>query len=721
MPGWLARWLLGCVLLSPPCTGLSVLGSSVSVWPQSQGHILQVLVQYSVLATQPCPPQLEGLCWGGNCTVSAGPLPPPGLAPHPGWCLLRGEIIVPDNHSSQLQLKSSECCWAGSDSTQVVLSLWAQLSLRSDTGTINNPPQAALPPPIRVSVGCPRQVQLSVWDADGDNVRCRYGHRERGECQRCSQSPSLRLDEEHCVLQFSGSGSEGLFSLELMVEDFAPRNLSFTPSAGHPSPTGPLSSTPFQITVIVEGGGVSCVDSQPVLGSDCPPGGTRLAVLPYQLLNFTVTAHCRTDRVSDVAVVGPPGLKVSTLHKTNQGEGAESRVSLNIVWLRGTNQLPPLLPVCFSANTAWMQSELHCVWIEQKPPDPTPPGTVLQCGRGEMMLSMPLSSLPPRLPSFTLQLQDPACAITANTTHLLAHIPLQRCGTHRLEEDSAVVYVNILRSRPGPSSGSLSNPITRSPILLFPLACRYSRRGRAGSRAGFTVVQPPDSETFGQFYFWLEFSRPGRAQSRTEQRRWRGVARAGPTGQGWKAVTQAGRGETLQLSVCSNSSETRAELLVESCEGRHANGSLAQSLVQRGCVGNSSLQVLSQDPSKKIYMIQLDSLLNGSNEVFVQCSVRLCVSHSSSQHCPLPCAPPSTLQLSAQSQLYTVRTGPILITGQNASTAGPSDSTGEGSGSRAAVGGAVVLSVAALLGGLALYWRGGQGDRGDRRRLWSEG
>ncbi|XP_069037723.1 zona pellucida sperm-binding protein 2-like [Lepisosteus oculatus] len=689
-----SRWLLLVTIfgrLGRPSADLSYLGSSVSVQPLGQGASLQVSVQYSVLAARPCPAALPGMCGEDNCTSLAAPQ---GLTPHPGWCLLRGGVIVPGNHSSLLQLRPSLCCWRAADRAAVVLPLSAQLALRSDTGAVNSPPQAALLPPVRLVANCPRQINLSVWDADGDRVRCRYGQQEQGECQLCSQHAFLQIDEERCVLNYRGSGPMGQFSLELVLEDFPHKPLNLTHGTdreqGLPSlsrTTDPLSSIPLQLTITVEAAVPDCDPaSQPRFTRQTPAGGASLALLPYEELNITFSSQSPLDRVSEIAVIGPPGLQVSALQEDNT-EGAGLLASVNIMWIRTTNQLLLLIPVCFTVNTARFQSESRCLWIEQRKPGSAPPGSVLQCGQEAMFLSLPLSSIPLLSPS-DLQLNNPSCNLTANHTHLLLSIPLIGCGTRTVDENSQLVFVNALRTRP-----SAAPPITRKPSLLVPLVCRFSAR-QLGGNVGYEISLPPDAKAFGQFHFWLEFHQPSE------------LAQQG------RGLTRALRSQLLDLHVCANTSAPRAELLVERCvESDRPDFAQNLTIIQRGCAGNDTLQVVTQNPTLKVYRLDLGSLSYSSNLMYVECTVQLCLALSSSQSCPSSCGQSASRSVvdSVVSRFYTVRSSPIYIS--DVGSAQPTTQAGAVGSSGRPVGLAVGLTIGGavlfLLGAVLLLWKQG--------------
>ena len=91
----------------------------------------------------------------------------------------------------------------------------------------NNSPVFTHPPLWRVMSGCDGQkLDLSPTDPDGDTVRCRWAAtpEEGGAAQYNAVAwPSLSLDEDNCIVHYTGSideTQEGLKGVGIMMEDF---------------------------------------------------------------------------------------------------------------------------------------------------------------------------------------------------------------------------------------------------------------------------------------------------------------------------------------------------------------------------------------------------------------------------------------------------------------------------------------------------------------------
>ncbi|XP_063044310.1 uncharacterized protein LOC134438628, partial [Engraulis encrasicolus] len=498
---------------------------------------------------------------------------------------------------------------------------------------------------FRVSAGCPRDIRLSTCDLDGDRVRCRYAQETAGECHgNCPQHDFLQLDEESCTLRYRGGAPGGQYHVKLMVEDF-PLPIPDIQMDLQQA----LSSSPVYLSITVEAG-VSDCPALPVFVDKTPVDNTLLPILPYEEVKFNITTYSETETVLEMAVAGPPGLYVSQLK-----DEEESKKSVALSWVRDTNQLSRLLSICFTMNTNSLQSEIRCVWLNQKPMHVLPAGTVLNCNNTTMSLVLPISSMPD-LPLDDLKLNDPACPVLHNTTHVTAVFSLLGCGTKTVHAGSDLVYTNTLQSTSG-----ISSLITRQARLVLPLACRIQPQQATGPR--YKIAMPKEETVFGTFDFWVEFYRPGEGPlgNMTRSAKFRRSLRQ------FRGMTRAGRMETLDMYVFSNSSAARAQLMVGKCmESEKEDFSNASPLIDSGCSRNSrGLNMIVETPLIKVYRMDLSKLPSDDNMMYVECSVSLCVTTQASEKCPGPCDPPNPnanlLVPNFLSSNYTVRSGPISL------------------------------------------------------------
>lgn len=96
-------------------------------------------------------------------------------------------------------------------------------------------------------------------------------------------------------------------------------------------------------------------------------------------------------------------------------------------------------------------------------------------------------------------------------------------------------------------------------MMILPLACRITGKQAEGPR--YRVSMPQEEKVFGKIYFWVEFHRPGEGPlgNLTRNPNFRRFAREVRT------AKVANRLELLDMYVFSNSSMTRAQVVVDEC------------------------------------------------------------------------------------------------------------------------------------------------------------
>nr|XP_024654863.1 uncharacterized protein LOC112429832 [Maylandia zebra] len=160
------------------------------------------------------------------------------------WCQME-EIYygeVPDNDVHLVMLHGDNWMYAssltsGANETNGVMSnitteALIDLRTRSDTGKKNSSPQTAILPVMIVPSNCQMNFTLLMFDPDGDKVKCRFGN--TSECQPCNLPSFLTILPSSCTLSFSPTNSttEGLYVVQLMMEDFPIKNITLTQTNG---------------------------------------------------------------------------------------------------------------------------------------------------------------------------------------------------------------------------------------------------------------------------------------------------------------------------------------------------------------------------------------------------------------------------------------------------------------------------------------------------------
>ncbi|XP_034536100.1 uncharacterized protein LOC117810388 [Notolabrus celidotus] len=683
---------LTLLLLGTACQASS-LGLTVHVVPLISDGGEKVRAHFSAIAPGPCQ-DVSGLCAAGeDCLVHKTSLPFTGTKPESGWCVRQWQKTVPSNYKSTINL--------GPD-TEVYVSIKAAPMVRANSGRLNQPAYVGLLPPLRARVNCPHHFHLSVKDPDGDRVQCRFARPDQEECVDCPQHSFIELDEKACMLKFNGEAAAGQYFIYLMAEDLipVPPSIRFTDNT-------PLSSVPVHLSLTVEESTTSCSD-EPVAKGVNPREDTTLFVLPYHQVKFDINYESKSESVSEVAVVGPPELFRAGVKSIGP------LVSMTMAWVRSENTLARLLPICFAVNTRSLQSEPKCVWVYQREMRTLPVGTELKCGKTEMTLVLPVTSLD-NINLTELQLNSPTCPVSYNSTHLTATISLTGCGTKIVHSGSELVYTNTLQS---------VHPYTlvrRTPSLLLPLACRIPGAQAKGPQ--YQIAMPTEEETFGAVDFWIEFYLPGKGPlakftSKAKFRRLQmapkrvrreleplseGIASSittssistnytsstsapispftsnpnsastsyiyNTTANSTDATTPLPAGarvKVIDLHVMSNCSIARAEMLVSDCiESETEDFTVSKPILSQGCTAsNSTLEVITTETNTRIYRLDLSSVESKGTTMFVRCKVNLCIATLPSQKCPNMCTRSfsfKNLVGSVFSKSYTVTSGPVSL------------------------------------------------------------
>ncbi|XP_005995346.1 uncharacterized protein LOC102345485 [Latimeria chalumnae] len=643
----------------------SYYGSSWSVEPPRREGSTGLPVFYQGIES-PCSQGKDGLCSVLNCTSSQTRAEGYG-DDYANWCHVEGEALLLDFNSSSTQMRLAGCCW----SQDVVPSgdtLWAPFSLsltvslgfRSDTGAENVSPETGLPPVLRVPQDCATAYSLSVLDWDGDGVRCHYAQQSQQECTFCNQYPFLLLQQDNCILEYNGLGPEGVYAVELMVEDFPRKAVSLTYPGGTQevhlfNPDGSkrsFSSLPFQFVIAVEKpiGECNLGFHRPQFIEPTPAAGSVFSSFPYNELSFTISVNQTQESVLNFNIVGPFGVQKSAVWNTLM----ENRVvtSVNITWTVGNGEGRRQVSMCFVATTSsGLQSELRCIWVHIST---QLQGTVLQCLEDSMILVIPRSVLP-KIKETDLQLSDPVCTLFSNSTHLVAEIPLIGCGTTLQEDTSYLVFQNKITNR------NANKVITRTKTVEIPITCRYNKTVSASSL--YSTWMGLADKLFGNFSFQIDFSKEYSQEKGIDKQR--GTLQLRPK-------------DKLFLSIKANCNHTDVELVVESCYMHSKeNASTRFSFLQGGCLNNSMAEEFTaKGHMEKIYCITLPSLpdLTATSEMFMTCAVRLCKPSSRSQQCPSGCGSSRNSQLLIpllESSLHEVSTGPVRLTLDAQTVSGP--------------------------------------------------
>ncbi|XP_041840328.1 mucin-5AC-like [Melanotaenia boesemani] len=341
-------------------------GTMMTYYPKdaiADGSV-NVTVRYK-LSFHSCTDVATWVCTG-NCGSESIALQIVDQASSGDWCQREGVMtrLVPSNAPFQLVLASGN--WIsninGIVSWKAVT--YVELRNRSDTSKANTSPQTTIMPAVRVPSNCQRDLNLLAFDPDGDAVTCRYGSDALSECNPCTPPSVLSLSPS-CTLSFSptNSSNEGLYAVQLVVEDFPSQTINLTQTNGSlvvKTTNDAISKISIQFVLIVDPAVPSCTEGDflPKLLSPTPANRAQLFTLVNQALEITIRAEAANSTISELLFSGPYNV---IQNSTGSGQ-------FTLKWTPSDQEDGESHPICFiiqanSSSGALYHSELRCVVV----------------------------------------------------------------------------------------------------------------------------------------------------------------------------------------------------------------------------------------------------------------------------------------------------------------------------------------------------------------------
>eukprot|EP00064_Thunnus_orientalis_P014960 superscaffoldBa00002690_g15008 len=369
-------------------------------------------------------------------------------------------------------VRSSQAAWR--------MMAHVDLGTRSDTGESNRSPITTMLPVLRVPRNCPRSFNMTVFDPDGDRVRCRVPTRSSTyECGLCGLVSGFSLDQNSCSLQYTRSTRIGFHPIELVVEDFPNKYITLSYS----------NVDSYQARSCLDG------DYFPIFLSPTPSNGVNLPAFVNQTLEIKVVSTAQYSTIYDLIIAGPEGISKQKI----------STEEFVIKWTPTDNELNDHFPICFVSEARdkvyrhqIYQSELRCVIVDVGHHE-----TTVTCNETTITVEVEKSYLIRRnednlhLNDFT----DPSCNLTtsSNSTHLVAVMSLNTCGTLIEEDEDNIIFKNEI------TSADPNQIISRQHDVEIAFSCVYPKRTNV--TLGFSHKNPYafTEKGFGAFTFQFEF------------------------------------------------------------------------------------------------------------------------------------------------------------------------------------------------------------------------
>ncbi|XP_072277643.1 CUB and zona pellucida-like domain-containing protein 1 [Pyxicephalus adspersus] len=255
-----------------------------------------------------------------------------------------------------------------------------------------------------------------------------------------------------------------------------------------------------------------------------------------------------------------------------------------------------------------------------------------------------------QLDKIQLRLNDPKCLVSSNSTHLIASVGYNSCGTVTEETAENIVFKNTA------TSYDTSVVITRQNGISFPFNCSFPKKSRVS--ASFRAHKSDYVFTeagFGNFTYKFQFFTDGRFVE---------VNSVSPL----EVILK----EQLYMEIQVSSSVPNVELFVESCKATpHDNPSdpLFYDIIQNGCIKDSTVRVYPGTRTQYRFAMEAFSFIGNYPEVYLSCTVILCKTGAANTRCTQGCIKKSVdsskhrhkRSLISESQQHFISQGPVIM------------------------------------------------------------
>ncbi|TDH17485.1 hypothetical protein EPR50_G00008890 [Perca flavescens] len=532
------------------------------------------------------------------------------------------EIRYPTNVSPYIGLG----VWASNFQNSManwIMTAHVDLGTRSDTGESNRSPITDMLPVLRVTRNCPRSFNMAVFDPDGDKVRCRVPtNSNTNECGLCGLTSGFSLDQPYRTT------------------------------------IAPLSKLPLQFTVYVDyHNAPSCLDGDyfPVFSSPTPRNGVNLPAYVNRTLEIKVKSEAQYTTIYDLIVTGPKGISKQKI----------STEEFIINWTPTENELNDHFPICFvseARDTYYQvfQSEPRCVIVDVGSDE-----TTVTCNETTITVEVEKSSLI-RHNEGKLHLNDfsdASCNLTtrSNTTHLVAVMSLNTCGTTVEEDENNIIFKNMI------TSGDPTEIISRQNDVEIVFSCAYPKRSNL--TLGFTHKNPYvfTEKGFGAFTFQFEFFQSQRFRKQIESSTY---------------PVEVYLKQMIFMQIEATTSIPNTELFVESCKATpydNPNSRISYTIIENGCVRDNTVEIYNSSKSQFRFGMEAFEFIGAHEQVYITCSVILCETAVLGSRCSQGCINSNSGNLRvkreavAQSSRHTISQGPLhLAKTSDSQASGPS-------------------------------------------------
>ncbi|XP_029353852.1 uncharacterized protein LOC115040881 isoform X3 [Echeneis naucrates] len=415
-----------------------------------------------------------------------------------------------------------------------------------------------------------------------------------------------------------------------------------TPSTPtHSSTTAPLSKLPLQFSLLVDPPAPSCQEGLylPKFVHPTPENGAIILAETNKEVEIRVKAHAHYATLHDIIISGPLNV---TKHRN-------TRDDFVIRWTPLSDDLGDFFPICFaveavtasatstghttpnhhhfhptpSAQSGIYQSEMRCVLVNVRRKQVN---AHVVCTESTMTVHVDKSSLR-GLHEDHLRLSDPlntACSLEthSNSTHIIAVIPLNACGTQIEEDDDYLRFKNEITT-----VDNSADLITRKHQLEVQFYCQYPKRGNV--TLGFTAHRnnvTVSEKGYGTFTYEFEFYPDNQYRSRIDPSAY---------------PLEYDVGSRIYMQIEATSSLNNTELFIDSCRASpydNTNYQPTYPIIENGCTVDPTVEIYHPQHNKQFrFSMEAFKFIGLHDQVYITCSVLMCEAGYPSSRCSQGC------------------------------------------------------------------------------------
>ncbi|KAJ8252202.1 hypothetical protein COCON_G00215140 [Conger conger] len=385
--------------------------------------------------------------------------------------------------------------------------------------------------------------------------------------------------------------------------------MTFTPKGKNPDGS-------FRFVIQVDPPVSSCAEGHilPRFLSPTPKHGEILIAYVNQELEIKLNATATQSWVKNFIISGPLNI---TKYTTIRGAVGESLIR----WTPTENDFGDQVPICFIAESQSgsriFHSEMRCIIVNVS----STIGKVnVVCNETTMTVEVEKASII-GLHEDHLRLIDPSCTPISNGTHVIAAVSLSSCGTELEEDAENLIFKNEIMS-----FDNISDVITRKHQVEIEFSCTYPKKGRVSLEfRAHKLISVFTEKGFGKFSYQFEFFHSDQFNIAMDTDSY---------------PIEVALQEMLYMKIKATSSIANTELFVESCRATPVddpNYHIFYDIIANGCTLDETVVVYPNNPSEFKFGIEAFQFIGQHEEVFISCSVILCVAGEPYTRCSQGC------------------------------------------------------------------------------------